>query len=142
MGGTVTAEDEEERAPSDWSETETLGKAAGSDRGFPPGSSEEDEYEDEQRGGELELELELEPEPEPERERERAFLAFFPLGGDAAAGTPSGREPESADGGGGGMATPFWLPARPPFFLLFFLALVGGADANGAALDADADADA
>lgn len=37
------------------------------------------------------------------------------------------------------MATPFWLPARP-FFLLFFLVLIGGG-ASGAALDADADAD-
>ena len=138
-----TAEDEEE-PPSDLFETLVLalGKggvgAAGSDLDCPPGLEREGDVEDDDDAQEGDSERR-----EEELELVRAFFAFFPLLllllllVDAAAGTPDGREPESAGDprSGGGMATAFWLPARPPFFLLFFLAL------GGAAPDADADAE-
>lgn len=134
--GVGTAEDEE--PPSDLFETFALalGKggvgAAGSDLDCQPGLEREDDVDAQEGDSERREEV---------LELVRAFFAFFALLllllGDAAAGTPDGREPESAGDprGGGGMATAFWLPARPPFFLLFFLAL------GGAAPDADADAE-
>ena len=139
--GVGTAEDEEE-PPSALFETFVLalGKggvgAAGSDLDCPPGLEREGDVEDDDDAQEGDSERR-----EEELELVRAFFAFFALLllllGDAAAGTPDGREPESTGdprSGGGGMATAFWLPARPPCFLLFFLAL------GGAVPDADADA--
>ena len=137
--GVGTAEDEEE-PPSDLFETLALGKggvgAAGSDLDCPPGLEREGDVEDDDDAQEGDSERR-----EEELELVRAFFAFFPLLlllllVDAAAGTPDGREPDSAGDprSGGGMATAFWLPARPPCFLLFFLAL------GGAVPDADADA--
>ena len=145
--GVGTAEDEEE-PPSDLFETFALalGKggvgAAGSDLDCPPGLEREGDVEDD------DAQEDDSERREEVRELVRAFFAFFALLlllllGDAAAGTPDGREPESTGdprSGGGGMATAFWLPARPPCFLLFFLALGGGAPDADAGADTDADA--